>query len=542
MYREGKEKYPNDIRFPRALGHLYYGRKLYRLAWDEYRRAEAINPNNINIKLRLANTAADLNLDKTSVEYFEKVITADPDNREAISGLGWMYYKVHRFEDGEKLLLSAVDRFGEDAELSMTLGTLYSNMYRYDEGKYWYEKSIVLGEKYWGFSAIAHYNLSIMESRFHYYDLAMDRANASLDSQVRASGYLSRGELNMRRLDLEKAQADYNAAREIDPSPLAKINLAQTYRISGRLEEARLYAENCLNANDLSWMSNYGIDPVRYKRDIYEILYKTYKGLTGAQKFIPHYTLGEKIRSVFKTVSYRFYSSVYRKLYQKYSLAAGDAYSAEFDRIDDKPFPPLEPFIQYYNAFETYPRRAVFYLNMARNLETAIIPLSEPSYILEEGVLFKDLNLIGTALKTLDPVWERELISQCYRELALRGRKFSRRNAAAELFALNRGALLQAGIRLPVEMNISFDGSGTGTRRNAKILSNALSKAGFQPVRTGEARYVLDISLGTAVSCTLIDTEGVTRPMHRRFSLNSVSKKDIYAFAEAFSGYIFRVE
>jgi len=381
-----------------------------------------------------------------------------------------------------------------------------------------------------------------MESRFHYYDLAMDRANASLDSQVRASGYLSRGELNMRRLDLEKAQADYNAAREIDPSPLAKINLAQTYRISGRLEEARLYAENCLNTNDLSWMSNYGIDPVRYKRDIYEILYKTYKGLTGAQKFIPHYTLGEKMSSFFKTVSYRFYTSVYRQLYQKYSLAAGDAYSAEFDRIDDNPFPPLEPFIQYYNAFETYPRRAIFYLNIARNLETTIIPLAEPSYILEEGVLFKNSNLIGTALKTLDPVWEREMISQCYKELAQRGGKVSRRNAAAELFALNRGALLQAGIRLPVEMNISFDSGGS--RRNEKILRNALSKAGFRPVRAGEARYVLDISViaGNAVSCTLIDTEGATRLLHRIFSINSVSKNDIYTFVRAFSGYVFRVE
>jgi len=433
------------------------------------------------------------------------------------------------------------------------LGTIYSTMYRYDEGKYRYEKSIEQGKRLWGFNAIAYYNLSLLELRFHQYDLAMDSANASLDSSIRASGYLSRGELFMRRFDMEKALADYDTAREIDPSPLAKLSLAQAYRISGRLEEARLYAENCLKTGDHSWMSNYGIDPVRYKRDIYEILYKTYKGLAKTEKFIPRYSLVEKAGLFFKKISFRFYSSVYRKLYQKYSLAAGEAMRKEL--------PSIDMYIQYFNAFETYRYRAASYLNMARDLEVAVIPASEPSYNLEEGVLFNNLGLIGKALLKFDENWERLSISQCFSMFARRGGNDVFRACATELFALNRGALLQDGIRLPVDMKINFV-SKTGEMQKSrnekktyrvlhKVLRKALVKAGFMPDNSGVSRFGLEITVHESpaqgqfssefsVSCTLTDAEGAVYPLHRIFPLRSLSKRDIYDFAGIFGNYVFK--
>jgi tetratricopeptide (TPR) repeat protein len=550
LYKEGSGKYPDDIRFPRALGNLYYSRSLFGLAWDEYRKAEQINPFDTFILLRLANTAAYLNRDRTSVEYLEKVLVINPDSMEAINNLGWMYYKVHRLEDGERLLSQAIERFGDNADLSMTLATVYSDMYRYEEGKHWYQKAITQAETMRGFTAVAHYNLSILESRFYHYDLAMDEANASIYAQNRASGLLARGELNMRRLELEKAQADFNDAREVDPSPLAKLNLAQTYQISGRLEEARLYALDCLKASDNSWMINYGIDPIRYKRDIHEILHETYAGLARAERFVPCTTLGEKFRSTFKSFSFRFYAAVHRKLYQKYSLAAGDAYNAKFvnaagSRGEPSDAPPLDQFIQYYNAFETYPRRALFYLNKARDFEVALIPASEGSYSLEKGVLLKDNSLITQALGELDPDWERELIAQCYREYAARSparQATTRRAAAEELFAMNRGALLQAGIALPVKINLY----GEDIRRREKVLYRALAKAGF--ARPGLAladltRFRLDITIQDGfAACELTDTEGGGRPLRRVIPLRSLSKADIYGFAGVLSNSVFRVE
>jgi hypothetical protein len=537
LYREGRNKYPDDPRFPLSLGNLYFSRSLYSLAWDEYKTAEQLIPYEPYILQRLAYTAGYLNLDKTSVTYLEKLLLIEPDNMEAIRYLGWMYYKVHRLDDGERLIISTLDRFGDDADLAMTLGTIYSDMYRYDEGKFWYEKAIALGVLARGFTAVAHYNLSILESRFYRYDLSMDEANASIDSQNRASGLLARGELLMRRLDLEKAHVDFQTAREIDQSPLAKINLAQAYQVSGRLEEARLYAIDCLKAGDQSWMAYYGIDPDRYKRDIYEILYKTYSGLAKAERFMPWGTPDGVIRSGLKNISYRFYSAVYRKLYQKYSLASGDAY----DIRETNGHPPLEQYIQYYNAFETYPGRAVAYLRKARDFETSIIPESAGSYYLEEGVLLKNTGLTAMALDALDPVWERSLVSFCYREFALRGSVTS----AEELFALNRGALLQEGINLPLEIRLHYaEGVGKGKE---KTFIKALAKAGF--VKEAGARFTLDITIngatspqGFTVSCGLTDTQDAVKPLRQTITLRSLSRADIYTFARALGSQTFRVE
>jgi len=569
LYNEGSARFPDDFRFPRSLGNLYYNRSFYNLAWEQFRKAEMINPYSTSLLYRMADTAARLNRDTTSVAYYEKLLAIDPDDRDAIGSLGWMYYKVHRLNDGERLLHSAIERFGDDAETSMTLGTIYATMYHYEDSKHRYKESITLAEPRRDFVSVAYYNLSILETRFYKYELAMEAANASLDSQIRASGYLSRADSYIRRLDLEKAQADYDAAREIDPSPLAKLNLAQTYMISGRLEEALLYALNCLRAGDFAWMSNYGIDPVRYKRDIYEILYKTYSGLAKAEKFIPRYTLREKFDLMIKSISNNFYSTVFRKLFQKYSLAAGDAYSAELKRVNinagnninggnARGLLPLDQFIQYYHSFETYPHRAVTYLNKARDLEVVIIPESEPSYDLEEGILFNDIELLKNALDSLDQVWERELISKCYSKFAQAGFpvfssrvRAARRNAAEKLFALNRGALLQAGISLPAEVQINFTGSGADTRRSEKTLRNVLSKAGFSPASgsvAGSVRYRLDITItgssgaGFSAQCVLLDTEGEVPPLSRAFPMRSLSRHDIYGFTGALGRFVFRVE
>jgi len=554
LYREGRNKFPDDARFPLALGNLFFNRSLYSLAWDEYRTAEQLVPSEPYILQRMAHTAGYLNLDKTAAAYLEKALSVDPDNMEAISYLGWMYYKIHRLDDGDRLISAALERFGDDADLAMTLGTIYSDMYRYDEGKYWYKKAIELGAGARSFTAVAHYNLSILESRFYHYDLSMDEANASIDSQNRASGLLARGELRMRRLDLEEAHLDFQTAREIDRSPLAKVNLAQAYQISGRLEEARLYAIDCLKAGDQSWMAYYGIDPVRYKRDLHEILYKTYSGLASAERFMPWGTVRGYFHSAFKAMSYRFYSAVHRMLYHKYSLASGDAYdSREAGHPPFEPQPsltgvepevrdsPLDQYIQYYNAFESYPDRAVVYLRKAREFEIVVIPASTGLYYLEEGILRKDLNLIARALDALDPVWERDLISNCHREFALRGSVSS----AEELFALNRGALLQAGISLPVEIRVNNANEigAAGGRRFRK----ALAKAGF--VNSNQSRFILDIAVNTAapsggftVFCELRDTEGVIKLLRHTIPLPSMSSADIASFARTLSGLVFKVE
>ncbi|MDR0401100.1 MAG: hypothetical protein LBH51_09185 [Treponema sp.] len=539
LYGAGAELYPDDIRFPWALGNLYQSRGLYNLAWDEYRRAEKFDPGTPELLYRLARTAGYLNKNDLAVEYLERLLDIDPEHRDAIGQLGWMYYKVHRQADGDRLLRAAVGRFQDDPDLAMTLGTLNSDMFRYDEGKRWYLQAIEGAERRQDvlFSSVAHYNLSILESRFYHFDRALERTNASLGRLNRSSGRLARGELYLRRLEFRSALADYEAAYEMDTSPLSRLNLAQVYQIAGRLEEARAYAEDCLRGGDFSWMLNYGIDPVRYLRDIHEILYKTYEGLRNTEGLRPSPGPGAWIRSGVRGVSFRFKAAVHRILFRKYSRDAAASY--------EEPHP--EALIQYFRAFEAYPRRALDYLREARNIETPLIPASAPGYDYEEGRLMKRPGLAAASLRGFDPLWERDMIADGLAELA----KNRETGAAAELYLLNPGALRQQGISLPVELRFSLGyGEGEGPQAPAprllKRLRGMLKKAGLRPEDSPPGspgpRLLLNLDFAGAegpwpVFCEL--SEGGQSLVSREILLASPSRRDTAAFAQELADALF---
>jgi hypothetical protein len=550
LYSRGSAAYPDDLRFPWALGNLYYNRRLFRLAWDEYRRVDILEPLNAEVLFQLSRTAAYLNEDTLSAGYLEQLLTLDPDNREAIGNLGWMYYKIHRLADGEELLASAIDRLGAESDFAMTLGTIYSDMFNYAEGKRWYLRAIEGAESMDDrlFSAVAYYNLSILESRFYQFDRAYASAGSSLESFNRASGRLASGELYLRRLALPRALAEYQEAYEMDTSPLSKLNLAQVYQIGGRLEEARLYAEDCLKAADLSWMLNYGIDPVRYRRDIHEILKDTYRGLEQAESYAAPTAVPGKIRSLFRRAAFRFQAEVHRLLFRKYSLLSAEAYtsgngpgSSPGDTVSGETH--LDALSQYYNAFEDYPRRALAYLRRAGEYETALIPESLATYEFEEGKLLGDTELIHGAIDQFDPLWERDMIAGAYAELAVGRDAALRRDASERLFALNRGALRQQGIRLPVKLEIPG-----GSPRLQSALKKSATTAGLDTsndARIDDARYTLTLTAGndsnrtTLVTCELYDGGRGTVIYRDAITLPSLSGTDKAAFARTLSNGIF---
>ncbi|MDR2398545.1 MAG: hypothetical protein LBD74_07290, partial [Spirochaetaceae bacterium] len=405
LYTQGAQWYPEESSFPWALGNLYYKRRLYGLAWEQYRKVEALLPEDTEVLYQLSRTAGYLNNDRVSVDYLERLLLLEPDNKEAIGNLGWMYYKLHRLEKGRLLLLDALDRSGANPDFAMTLGTIYSDLFQYEEAKYWYLEAIAGSEALGAdlFTAVANYNLSILETRFYHFDRALERTNASLVAQNRASGRLARGELYLRRLEFKQAFADYQGAYEMDTSPLSKVNLAQSYQIAGRLEEARLYAEDCLKQGDLSWMLNYGIDPVRYKRDLHEILANVYEGLEKTEYLVPVWTLREGIQRIFRGISYRYKASTHRKLFWKYSFLSAQAYESPDGGAGETEETRLEALIQYYRAFEGYPGRALTYLHKSRDFEVALIPKAAASYDYEEGRLLKDGALLWETAERLDP-------------------------------------------------------------------------------------------------------------------------------------------
>jgi hypothetical protein len=516
-YNRGAALYPDDSRFPLALGNLYYGRSLYRLALEQYHRVERLLPDNPDVLYRLSQTTGSLNQYEASAGYLERLLAVQPDNARAVGSLGWMYYKLHRLSEGEQLLLAALDRFGPSADFSMTLGTIYSDMFRYEDAARRYQECITMVEASGDriFTAIAHYNFSIFESRYYHFEKAWMQTQASLATLNRSSGRLAKGELYLRTLNIPGALAEYNSAYEMDTSPLSKVSLAQTYQIAGRLEEARLFAEECLTNTDTSWMLYYGIDPDGYKRDLHEILYKTYYGLARTARW------------GIKRLVYQITGAVHQLLFRMYSLRSANAYK-------DNANPDV--LLQYVDAFEAYPRRALYYLSAARDFEVPRIPESKPSYDFQESRLLRRHQNLMPLIDAFDPVWEQDMKATVYTELAL----LTGADAAAEdLYLLNRGALRQAGISLPVQVIVTGGASGFAVQ-----LGKALSKEGIKPVRGQEARFQLLVRInrqsgGAVLQCELNDTvQGINLARREEVVLN-FSQVELRFFAQSLAEALF---
>ena len=542
MYKRGKADYPFDYRFPLRLGSLYFDRELYRLAMDELLIANRLAPDDTQILYRLAQTAGNLNENRLAAAFLENLLALDPANHEAIGSLGWMYFKLHRLRDGEKLLSDAIERFGADIDFYMTLGTIYSAMFNYEEAKRYYLDAVNGALSLGGaeFASVAYYNLSILESRFYRYRDAFSSTTSSLLLSNRSSGHLSRGELMMRRLDFNEVFSEYNTAYEMDKSQLSKLSLAQAFLASGDLEQARLYAEDCLTSNNLYWMLNYGIDPDQYKRDLHEILYSAYSGLEKKEKLTARYGLPDAARGLALRVSCYFKYRVHKLLYQKYALLSAGAFEeSEFGSGGRH----LEALFQYCNAFYDYNDRALDYLKAAEDFELRLIPEAAHTYLFETGKLTRNMALLNEALSGFDPVWEKDLTADAYAEIALAAKEDGRPELAAEaagrLFALNPGALRQNGVRLPVNLEISGEAFAGGGRANA--VQKTLREAGFDTKPPGVPRWSLRLypdGAGT-VSAELYDSGSGRTSFRKTLPLASFSAKQLCQFANALAAEAF---
>ncbi|MFW5689981.1 MAG: transglutaminase domain-containing protein, partial [Spirochaetota bacterium] len=175
LLTEAQREHGATSEFFVRLGDLYYDEELYGLALDEYLEAEERDPASYEVLEAIAFTLGLLNREDESAEYWFRIADLHPERIEPYQNLGWLLFKLHRLEEGRELALDAWDRFGPDADLAMTLGTIHAELYRFPEASSWYRRSIELASanESSSFVAVAFYNLSLIQKLFHRYEAAL---------------------------------------------------------------------------------------------------------------------------------------------------------------------------------------------------------------------------------------------------------------------------------------------------------------------------------------------------------------------------------
>jgi tetratricopeptide (TPR) repeat protein len=489
-----KQLYPSSPRPNLALGDLYYDKELYTLALREYRDAETRGADDFSTLTQISRCYGKLNQEKKSIDYLTRILARYPDSSDTVDDLGWMYFKTHQLEKGEQVLLKGIARLGMQRGMAMTLGTVYSGLNRYDKSRQYYLKSVDealrIGDR--EFAAIAYYNLSLLEHNFFHYNSALRFTDESIATGDRPSGHLARGELFQARMDFDSAEQEYQDAYAKDTTPLSKVNLSILFQKFGRLDLARRYAEEVVGSKDLAWLLYYGTDITRHFKDMYELLSNIYRGLARREAGRPTTGILDRVAALISAARSQVVSWYYAQRFHLYSLQVGKDYLNQGSFED--------AWWEFFKGNESYPDVALKYLAQARALETERTPHAEVFYTLEEGKVRHSAALLQQAFAGFDPFWEKEPAAEALIALVplLKGAAstYPRREAIARLFAINPGALPQAGIGLPLA--VDFRGDGWSAREKALIF-RYLRRAGSECAEGSGAgfRHALRLTRGS---------------------------------------------
>jgi tetratricopeptide (TPR) repeat protein len=554
IIKEAKQTYPDSAKFPVQLGDLYFNKDFFELALDEYLLANHLNENDFDILDKIQECYGYLNQEGNAIRYLEQILEEYPPGEylssiDTVDDLGWMYFKTHQLEKGEELILNFFNNnpeYKNKRGLTMTLGTLYSGMYDYERSKKYYLASIEDAEEDMDFyfASVAYYNLSLLEHTFYHFNSALQYANNSLQSQDRATGHLSRGELYQSQMNFPQALKEYKEGEKKDETPLTKMNTVILLRLFGKIDEALQYAQTIYKDEDQSWMHYFGTDVTRYKKEVHEILADIYHDMARRELSLPGASAGEDISYLLSYIQYSLTSYYHRQKFKNHCLDVGKNYLGEGSYLD--------AFWEFYRANKEYPVTALKYLSRAEEIETDLIPQSRTYYIQERGIITKNPALLKESINKFDPFWEKEEIAESLVSLIrlLPRGKAERRDAINRLYDINPGAFLSNGIGLPLEVRFTMRSE---KRMLKRIILHALKAAGSDTTTrnslTNEEkgfRYILHISWDKAGSPSFIlsdrQKEIVIKEASIQLKKGSIDEQAVWFIRDLLVDHVYYVE
>lgn len=111
------------------LGSVYEREKRYDLAEEQFKKVLKMNPLNASASNYLGYMLADRGLRlEESLKYIQKAVELEPNNGAYIDSLGWVYFKLSRYDLAEPNLEKAARLISNDPTIHEHLGRLYLQM------------------------------------------------------------------------------------------------------------------------------------------------------------------------------------------------------------------------------------------------------------------------------------------------------------------------------------------------------------------------------------------------------------------------------
>ena len=538
LLNEGIHSFPADPDFHYTLGVLFSEKKLYSAALDELKQALALGYQKTEIYSILSDTASFLNKDEEALFFLKQYLHYMPSDLFAWSNYGWLCYKTNRLDEGIQALHSIIDTYGPDSNIYVGLGNLYTAAFNYTDAKKYYSLAIKLaeGRNQQYLASIYYYNRSILEETFYHFEDAYKDTTQSLSASARASGYLMRGELELRRLDFHSAFTQYLKAFSLDSTPLATLGLADTLIQAGYPDESWQYVQKAMDTTDMSWIANYGTTINQYSADLHKIQKSVFLFRLNAEKRIVVYSIPSVITKIWRCAKYKLQYWYYDALFRLQNKNVAKYYEKSEQEYNTITSQGLYINSFYYLAFDKWQRIAAPYLLQAEAIESGHVPAAKPSYDYENALQTHDVKLFDKTIQTLDQEWERDYLEKA---LANRIRLIRRQEQELyvpltdSLFRLNPANFIVYNIDLPV----SFTFQNKEYSFQNKRIKKYLLKAGFTEKADASFRIYIDIQ-DASVSISLRNANKTIYTAYLQSEKHSANL--LASMANSFSTAIFR--
>jgi tetratricopeptide (TPR) repeat protein len=470
VLEEGRSEYPASFGIIEKIGDLYFDKELYSLALESYFEGAQLEPDRGSIVYKIGSTLGRLNENNSAIEYYEKLIDYEDYHRIAVDDLSWLYYKVHRLEESEQLLLNEIEQ-SFHRNLAITLGTVYSDMYDYEKSREYYLLSIedAFESNAGYFASVALYNLSLLEYSFYNYEQSLQYTEDSLDAKDRSSGHLARGEILQLAGRYRESEEEYLKAESMDDTPLSRIALAGLYQTSGHINEALAYILDVQNRRDMSWMYFFGTDNNQFAMDLSRPLSDIYSAKSEYEKRRLKSGPVDWIKGKVDQIKFAVLAFYQEQIFKKAARTVGDNNRGKSD---------LNSWWAYSRA--AMGNRATFmrYIELCEAFELELTEKSIPWYMLEKGRESSDSSLLSQALALFRTDWEVEPIMETLEyliKLEDRNNAVLKRQRLNNLYSLNNGALMQNGLALPLILEHNGVGSESRLKRYLEKTGSEVS-------------------------------------------------------------------
>jgi hypothetical protein len=504
---EAEKKYPESFEPNLLKADTYFEHELNENALIEYLKVEKKGYATESIYQSISACYSRTGEDKAALDTLKnafKMFGGDC-SENLYDDLGWQYYKNHQVNEGLKIIAEGLKKYPKSSDLYMTLGTLYSDMWQYENSKNAYLNSINFSyeSKSNNFRSIAYYNLSLLENSFLYYQEAHNAANASISQANRSSPHLELNYLYMDALDLQAAYRESKFASSLQPRTLfPEMSIAYIKVFSGKIDEGIKLLKNLLEVRDFSWMAYFGTSKDSYYSEIYKTLYQAYLFKFYQIRFNDKDDFISVLTRQFKRIYYLCASYYYNFRFTNLNVKIGEDVMTGGSE--------LEGLKRLYDSYERlWPGKAIKLLGIIRSIEKETNPRNMKTLDIKNAVLRRQTDFFYSEdlkkrdilknLMLLDTKWEKQTFCDSYQELISGSSGDDKKEFINDLFSIHPPFVKMGGFDM--EMKISMSNIADNDK---KIIMATLDRIGIKSsVKSG---ITLDINRNSGyLSVTLSD-------------------------------------